>query len=57
MLMVISMKVIGLMIKRMGMESISILTVLNMKVIGKKISSMVMEKRYGLMEHNLRGTI
>lgn len=51
MLMVMSMKVNGKMIKLTDMVNIFILMVLNMKDIGKKISKMEKEKKHGLMEH------
>ena len=44
------------MIRRMGMESISILMGRSMKDIGKRISSTAMEGKYGLMVLNSRVT-
>jgi len=57
MLNVISMKVIGLMIKHMAMENICIWMVQPIRVFGMKIGNMEKELRHGLMERNMRELI
>jgi hypothetical protein len=57
MLMVMSMRESGKMIRHMALENICILMELSTKAIGKKTSNMVWVEKLGLMEHAMRDSM